>query len=85
MTETLTQSLKPLSTWFLNDGVTGVGNLLPLCFIWVLVLHEEAVRDKQPQHWKQFNHTASQATHLLEDGTSLSSASYALILHLINF
>lgn len=30
------------STWFLDDTVTGVGDLLPLRFIWVLVLHEEA-------------------------------------------
>lgn len=63
-----------LSTWFLNDRVTGVGDFLSLGFIWVLVLHEEAVRDKQPEYWKRFNHIASQATHLSEDGTSLSSA-----------
>lgn len=31
------------STWFLDDAVAGVGDLLSLGLVWVLVLHEEAV------------------------------------------
>lgn len=34
-------------TWFLNDGVAGVGYLLSLGFIWVLVLDEKTKRSTQ--------------------------------------
>ena len=72
-------------TWFLNDRVAGVGDLLPLGFIGVLVLHEETGRDKQPQYWKTVKSRRVTDYAFIRDGTSLSGASYALILHLINF